>query len=140
GLTEDEFLWEPAAGMWSVRRRGETATSRAFGPGEWVLDYEPIDPFQPGPLTTIAWRVLHLTSGFAGRWEWTFGDRRTDPARVVEFTPVAGEAMAMLYAEVARWVESVAGLSDEQLDTVGFGQYPAGLDSQLPFVAILWWT
>ncbi|MFI9155087.1 DinB family protein [Streptomyces sp. NPDC053367] len=38
GLSDEEYLWEPAPGSWSVRRRGEAVTPRAFGPGEWVLD------------------------------------------------------------------------------------------------------
>ncbi|MFJ8025347.1 DinB family protein [Streptomyces sp. NPDC096311] len=38
GLGDEEYLWEPAPGCWSIRRRGEAATPRAFGPGEWVLD------------------------------------------------------------------------------------------------------
>jgi hypothetical protein len=38
GLGDEEYLWEPVPGCWSIRRRGEAATPRAFGPGEWVLD------------------------------------------------------------------------------------------------------
>lgn len=38
GLGDEEFLWEPAPGSWSIRRRGEAVTPRAFGPGEWLLD------------------------------------------------------------------------------------------------------
>ncbi|RPK65858.1 DinB superfamily protein [Streptomyces sp. ADI96-02] len=38
GLSDDEYLWEPVADCWSIRRRGEAVTPRAFGPGEWVLD------------------------------------------------------------------------------------------------------
>ena len=38
GLGDDEYLWEPMPGCWSIRRRGEAKTPRAFGPGEWVLD------------------------------------------------------------------------------------------------------
>lgn len=38
GLGDEEYLWEPAPGCWSVRRRGEAVTPRAFGPGDWVLD------------------------------------------------------------------------------------------------------
>jgi hypothetical protein len=34
----------------------------------------------------------------------------------------------------------VGTLTDEQLDTVGFGQYPAGLDPTLPIIAIVWWV
>jgi hypothetical protein len=52
-----------------------------------------INPFAAGPLTTIAWRIGHLTSGFAGRWEWTFGGRTIDPKLMVDFSPDPGAAM-----------------------------------------------
>src|SRR3954453_20037546 len=71
GLTAAEFLWEPVAGMWSVRPRDRAPTPAGFGPGEWALDHAgSIAPFAAAPLTTIAWRLGHVTSGFAGRWEW----------------------------------------------------------------------
>ncbi|CCK32733.1 hypothetical protein BN159_8355 [Streptomyces davaonensis JCM 4913] len=38
GLGDEEYLWEPVPGCWSLRRRSEATTPRAFGPGEWVLD------------------------------------------------------------------------------------------------------
>ncbi len=38
GLGDEEYLWEPVPGCWSIRPRGETVTPRAFGPGAWVLD------------------------------------------------------------------------------------------------------
>jgi hypothetical protein len=137
GLGDEEYLWEPAPGAWSIRRRGEAASSRPFGPGEWVLDrgdpeipaaeYAEIDrqvrggmtvakvatdwgvshqrveeilnrvgPPEPdlAPVTTIAWRVGHLHSDFAGRWEWTFGERRRQPDLLVDFTPSATVAVA----------------------------------------------
>ena len=31
-------------------------------------------------------------------------------------------------------------MTDEQLDTPGFGQYPWGLDPEIPFAGIVWWT
>jgi hypothetical protein len=37
-LSDEEYLWEPTPGAWSIRRRDQTATPRAFGPGEWVLE------------------------------------------------------------------------------------------------------
>lgn len=43
GLGDEEYLWEPVPGCWSIRRRGEAATPRAFGPGEWVLDFGEAD-------------------------------------------------------------------------------------------------
>lgn len=140
GLSDTEYLWEPYEDMWSVRRAGEQRTPHAYGPGEWKLDLERGDPFAPGPLTTIAWRIGHVTSMFAGRWEWTFGTRSIDPDGTVDFSPVADVALERLWHEVERWVVSTEGLTDEQLDVPGFGAYPQGLDPQIPFIGILWWV
>ena len=49
GLTDDEYLWEPAAGCWSIRARPDGSHF-----GEWA----PI--VHPDPFTTMAWRLWHL--------------------------------------------------------------------------------
>ncbi|MHB8219245.1 MAG: hypothetical protein ACYDHU_02820 [Acidimicrobiales bacterium] len=67
--------------------------AQAYGPGDWQLDFE-LNPLEPPPITTIAWRLGHLTSGIAGRWEWTFGSRRRPPEDLVAFTPSAAKALA----------------------------------------------
>jgi hypothetical protein len=139
GISNEEFLWEPAPGSWSVRPRGSARTSDAYGPGEWVMDFVVKNPLGRGPVTTIAWRLGHLASMFAGRWEWTFGDRATAPELLVDFTPIARRAVDGLWPLVDRWRADLDTLTEEQLDVPGFGQYPRGLDPQLPFVAIVWW-
>ncbi|MDQ0792253.1 DinB family protein [Streptomyces sp. B1I3] len=180
GLSDEEYLWEPVAGCWSVRRRGEAATPRAFGPGEWVLDKGapdipaneyaevarqaadgmtvakiaddwsvgverveqilahtgPPDPDET-PVTTIAWRLAHLHSCFAGQWEWTFGERRQDPHLLVDFTPSASQALDRFWVLIDRWRADVGDVTDEHLDTVGFSQYPYGSDPDDPFVDVL---
>jgi hypothetical protein len=138
GLTDEEYLWEPVPGAWSIRRRGAAVSPAPFGPGEWLTDFGRPEP-DPPPVTTIAWRLGHLASMFAGRWEWTFGSRSIDPADVVEFTPSASEALDQLWFLTDRWAKDVDGLTDEQLDTVGFGQYPWGLDPGLPIIGVVWW-
>lgn len=138
-LADDEYLWEPVLGCWSVRRRGENVGAQAYGPGDWQLDFELNLP-EPPPVTTIAWRLGHLTSGIAGRWEWTFGSRRRPPEGLVDFTPHAAKALAEWWSWLARWREGLATLTPEQLDQVGFGQYPWGLDPSIAFVGIVWWT
>ncbi|MER5473028.1 DinB family protein [Streptomyces sp. NPDC002685] len=180
GLRDEEYLWEPVPGSWSIRRRGEAVTPRAFGPGEWVLDLG--DPDIPAneyaevarqaaggmtvekiaddwsvsverveqilahtgtpepdetPITTIAWRLGHLHFHFAGGWEWTFGERRREPKQLVDFTPSAAVALDRFWAVIDRWRDSVAGVTEEQLDTVGFSQYPYGSDPDDPFIAVL---
>jgi hypothetical protein len=56
GLTDEEYLWEPAPGCWTIRRQ-DGGTWRADR-SEW--------PMKPAPLTTIAWRLCHLIDVLAG--------------------------------------------------------------------------
>ncbi|WP_328875973.1 DinB family protein [Streptomyces sp. NBC_00287] len=181
GLGDEEYLWEPASDCWSIRRRSEATTPRAFGPGEWVLDqgapeipaneYEEVarqaaggmsvakiaddwsvsverveeilnhtGPLEPdtSPVTTIAWRLGHLHFCFAGTWEWTFGERKQEPKSLVDFTPSAAVAAERFWAVMDRWRAGITALTDEQLDTVGFSQYPYGSDPDEPFISVLW--
>ena len=59
GLTDDEYWWEPVEGCWSVRRRADA--TRGWGRGDIVCEdaWPPPDPL---PVTTIAWRVIHLAA------------------------------------------------------------------------------
>lgn len=180
GLTDEEYLWEPVPGCWSLRRREQAATPRAFGPGEWVLDQgapdipageyaevarqaadgmsvekiaedwsvsvarvEEVLAFtgvpEPDvtPVTTIAWRLGHLHHQFAGAWEWSFGPRRQDPKLMVDFSPSAATTLERFWPVIDRWRDSVAHVTDEQLDTVGLSQYPYGSDPDDPYVSVL---
>lgn len=180
GLGDEEYLWEPAPDSWSLRRRGEATTPRAFGPGEWVLDLGAPDipaseyaevarqaadgmsaekiaddwsvsverveevlahTGEPEPdatpVTTIAWRLGHLHVQFAGAWEWTFGERRQDPKLMVDFIPSAALTLDRFWAAVDRWRDSVATVTEEQLDTVGFSRYPYSNDCDYPYIGVL---
>lgn len=135
------FAWEPAPGAWSIRRRGEARTPDAFGPGDYVIDHQrSLDPFGPGPVSTIAWRVGHLLCGLAGRYEWTFGSRSIPPDDLVHFSLDPDDQCGQLWELVDRWATAVDGLTDEQLDTPGFGQYPKGLDPEIAFIGIVRWV
>jgi hypothetical protein len=136
-LTDEEYLWEPAPGAWSIRRRGEAMSPKPFGPGEWQIDDAPGDP-DPTPVTTIAWRLGHLHLDFAGTWEWTFGGRRQPPAELVDFSPSAAVALERFWATMDRWRDSVAAVTPEQLDTVGYSQYPYSDAAELPFITVIW--
>ena len=72
-LTDDEYLWEPVAGCWSLRRRDEQRSSMAAGAGDTVADFEYPEPTPP-PFTTIAWRMGHISIG-------VFGIARRQPLR-----------------------------------------------------------
>ena len=135
-LADEEYLWEPVPGAWSLRRRGQAASQRPSGPGEWQLDDAVGDP-DPTPVTTIAWRLGHLHLGFAGYWEWTFGERRRSPAELVDFSPSAAQALERFWAAADRWRASLAAVTPEQLDTVGFCQNPNSSAPEEPFITVV---
>jgi hypothetical protein len=49
-----------------------TVRPDAAVPGRWKIDYD-WPPPQPAPLTTIAWRLVHLANGNWIYWEHAFG-------------------------------------------------------------------
>ncbi|MBG6181309.1 hypothetical protein [Arthrobacter sp. CAN_A1] len=65
GPTDDEYLWEPVPGCWSLRTRGTGTAARQLGGGALTLDFEYPEPV-PAPVTTIAWRLGHLMVGVLG--------------------------------------------------------------------------
>ncbi len=138
-ITTDELTWEPHDEMWSIRPRWAATSPDAYGPGDLVLDRdESLDPFTGGPLTTAVWRIGHLASSYAGRWEWTFGGHTEPPDQIVDFT-LDASLVERLWNEIDRWVAAVDVLHDDHLDQVGFSQYPDGMDRHLPFITIVRW-
>ena len=135
-LTDEEYLWEPAPGAWSIRRRGQAASPRPIGPGEWQLDGA-VGDLDPTPVTTIAWRLGHLHLCFAADWEWTFGDRRRQPPELVDFSPSAAVALDRFWATLDRWRARVATVSSEQLESVGFDQNPWSSAPEEPFITVI---
>jgi hypothetical protein len=65
GLTDEEYRWEPIAGCWNVR-------PDAKSPSGWTVDYPDVPP-DPPPVTSIAWRLLHVSDGNTIYWEHAFG-------------------------------------------------------------------
>lgn len=114
GMTDDEYLWEPAPGSWSLRRRGEAVTSMAAGGGELVADFEVTEP-DPAPVTTIAWRLAHLNVGIFGeRLASHFGGEPVSYETAV-WPSSADDALAWLDRNYDAWIEGVAALGDDGL-------------------------
>jgi hypothetical protein len=65
GLTDDEYFWEPVAGCWSVRPRDRATAPVLGGSGALVSEVAFPEP-DPAPVTTIAWRLVHLIVGVFG--------------------------------------------------------------------------
>ncbi|RAG83380.1 DinB family protein [Streptacidiphilus pinicola] len=142
-LTDAEYRWEPAAGMWSVRRRadgvlGEGATV-LVGAGEWGRDAAPVHPVPP-PFTTLAWRLSHLAEMLALRADHTVGAHRL--TRDDHVTPGdAVGALAAFEAAAQAWREALLAVPDEAtLDRIGHSQYPNGSDPEDRFLDTVWWV
>jgi hypothetical protein len=109
GLTDEELRWEPVEGMWGVRHPGESTAPVQAGSGEWLADWAFPEPTPP-PITTIAWRLGHLTIGVFGmRNHHHFGGPLVDYADT-EWWGTADAALAALDAGYERWVAGVASL------------------------------
>ncbi|SCF79066.1 DinB family protein [Streptomyces sp. Cmuel-A718b] len=141
-LGDDEYLWEPVPDCWSVRRRGDGAGARATalaGAGDWGRDTADFPHPFPPPLTTIAWRLSHLSEMLALRADHTHGGRTL--TREDYRTPGdAAGAVAAFETASAAWREALLSADDTALDTVGYSAYPNGSDAEDLFADVVWWV
>ncbi|MDM7855688.1 DinB family protein [Cellulomonas alba] len=103
GLTQDEYLWEPVAGMWSVR---------PVPGGGWRVDHVRPEP-EPPPVTTIAWRLWHLASDCLADYL-----RASDVPRPIQPSGAAwygevGPALTDLRASAAAFRSTMEGLGED---------------------------
>jgi hypothetical protein len=141
-LSDEEYLWEPVPGCWSVRPRAGGPGAQAqelVGAGDWGRDRAAGEQPWPPPFTTIAWRMSHLGEMLALRAEYTAGGHaltRDDyPA-----SPDAAAAVATLTSAAEAWRSALLGVDDAALDTVGHCDYPYGGDAEEPFLEVVWWV
>ncbi|MEU9831606.1 DinB family protein [Streptosporangium sp. NPDC048047] len=120
GLTDDEYLWEPVAGCWSVRPRaagaasGTGAASGVIGDGDFAIDFVLPEP-SPPPVTTIAWRLAHVIVGVLGaRTAAHFGGPAAEYA-TFPYAGTADEALGQLDEAYAAWADGVRALGAEGL-------------------------
>ena len=86
----------------------------ADGRGEWVIDYEVPDP-DPAPVTTIAWRTVHIAAVNYLYWDYAFG-----PAAAsfdLEMPGNAAAATEWLKASQEPLNAVLAALADSELET-----------------------
>jgi hypothetical protein len=119
GLTDAEFFWEPVPDCWTIFR----------GPdGQWTYHYEWPAP-QPAPVTTIAWRLVHIAADNWIYWEWAFGPGQ----RIFPDLPVPSTAAEALTnwqdsrRPITEWLRSAtdAALAESRPSHLG-GPKPAG--------------
>lgn len=114
GLTDWEYLGEPAAGCWSLRPRLDRGSGLA-------MDHNNADA-EPPPFTTIAWRLAHVTRHILGaRTYRTFGG--ADPDQV-PFPATADEALGQLDDAYRRWQAGLSAMSSGRLTELSGREEP----------------
>ena len=140
-LTDAELLWEPVPGSWSVRRHSDgpgVGATVLVGAGEWGRDGGRPHPWPP-PVTTIAWRINHLSEMLAGRADHTDGTHSlTEQSDEPQGT--AAGAIAGLTSASDAWRATLLRADDAALDTVGYSTYPYGSDAEDVFLDVVWWV
>src|SRR5258706_14126883 len=120
-ITDEEYLWEPVPGCWSVRRRCEEPGPRATlltGRGDWGRDAAPAPHPWPPPFTTIAWRLSHVSEMLALRADHTNGSH-TQTRDDYHVSGDSAAAIAAFESAASTWREALLNADDAALDTVG---------------------
>jgi hypothetical protein len=112
GLTDEEYFWEPVDGCWSLRQGDD---------GSYSLDVQRPEP-SPPPVTTIAWRLVHIGAYcLANRASAFFGPDvpdadMFDPRHVAADLPAdATAAIEFLERAYGSWHDGVAALDEDRL-------------------------
>jgi hypothetical protein len=113
GLEDEEFFWEPCAGCWTVHRREDVRAESADGSGDWVIDYVLPEP-DPAPVTTIAWRLVHVAAVNHLYWDYGFGPAELDFN--LEMPGSAADARTWLRESQEPLSEELRRLTDADLD------------------------
>ncbi len=129
GLTDDEFLWEPMPGSWTVRPLEQCQTPTPFVVDAWAADFDDnlaatggtANPMEP--LTSIAWLFWHIGSmpGRTAQLDFLGGDHATDSGWTSPYIaghPIFTTAEEAVEAMKAGWREigvALRSASDEQL-------------------------
>jgi hypothetical protein len=113
GLTDDEYFWEPVDACWSIRpRRG----------GSFSCDWTPTEP-SPPPVTTIAWRLAHISilvlglrvaAHFDGISQQEYGNQ----LQTMSWPGSAADGLATLDEAYARWVAGVTAWGERGIEEV----------------------
>lgn len=117
GLSDDELCWEPVPGCWNVRRRSESTAPMQAGAGDVVIEYAIPTP-DPAPVTTIAWRLAHVTVGVFGQRVAAHFPEPDEPRfgyDTVDWPLTAAGALDLLDHWYGRWMANVRALGDDGL-------------------------
>jgi hypothetical protein len=122
-LTDAEFFWEPAPDCWTVHPAEN---------GRWMIDYADPAP-DPPPMTTIAWRLVHLAACKLMYYEYAFGPGRLTWDEL-EIPHTAADTILWLETGQSQLESAAAGLIDADLAEMR----PTNWGEQWPTWRIFW--
>ncbi len=132
GLTDEEYLWEPVDGCWTIHAIDE---DRVRIDHRWP-------PPQPAPVTTIGWRLVHIGVGcLATRTTALFPSVVAEPwvveqfATEVPFPASAAGALGFLDHWWGLWRGGLEAVGDEAL-WQPIGDVEGGLYADNAFAAM----
>ena len=105
GLDDDEYLWEPVPGMWTVEPAADGRWAAA--PNRRVPD--------PAPMTTIAWRLWHIASDCLAGYVYPHLGDWPLPVPEGEWFGDAAAALATLDVSVGAFRSRIADLGEDGL-------------------------
>lgn len=114
GLTDEEYLWEPEPGCWTVRQRAGGTRKH-----DWAFPAP-----DPAPFTTLAWRLWHLIDMYGEDRAPRFLDVRPHGRAIglddpdCEPPATAAAAIDMLERAHARWDAHLDAVPEERLREV----------------------
>jgi hypothetical protein len=114
GLTDEEYLWEPVPGCWSIRPRETSTAPVTLGAGPFVYELARPAPTPP-PVTTIAWRLGHLTVGVLGMRVASHFDGPPFSYDTHEYPGDAATALTQLDECYTNWNKGVRALTEDAL-------------------------
>ena len=125
GLADKEYLWEPVEGCWSIRPDAD---------GVWQRD-RVLPPPDPEPVTTIAWRLAHISDDIlADERNATWIGLTPEPGPTPEVpAPTAAAALTRLgdgYSYFRRCLERATDLDTPMGSVAG----PYGQDTRRAFI------
>jgi len=127
-LLEEDFLWEPAALCWTVRRDDA---------GQWHADFADVEP-DPVPVPTIAWLTWHIDFWWSAALDALAG-RTPCGAADVTWAGSGSAAVARVRVLAERWRNVLADLGAE--DLAAPAAYPwSAEDGRTVADTVLWVT
>ena len=103
GLQDDEYLWEPVPGSWTVRPSEL---------GGYTMDRSPSPEPEVPPVTTIAWRLCHIGGDVLEGFALSLESGKPSQSSVKEWPGSAARGIRLVETGYSEWRAALASRSE----------------------------